>query len=308
MLNFFKKPFRWAGVFSLFTAAFTLFVLLDTFVIPKTATTVQAAASSEAALQSAQAAEAVAAAQITSTSYQDSSISITIETLRAYNTTYYVADIQLTDPTLLKTALAGNAFGRNLKQTTTEMAEEHSAILAINGDYYGFRDNGFVLRNGVLYRSTARSADNDDALVIDAEGNFSIVNESTTDAEALAESGAWQIFSFGPALVESGEIAVEESSEVGQAMESNPRTAIGQVGEGHYIIVVSDGRTSESEGLSLYQLAEIMQQYGCTTAYNLDGGGSSTLVFNGQTINNPTGGRGSSERQVSDIVYIGYTQ
>ncbi|MFV0412748.1 MAG: phosphodiester glycosidase family protein, partial [Oscillospiraceae bacterium] len=160
----------------------------------------------------------------------------------------------------------------------------------------------------VLYRSIARSAGNDDALVMDADGNFSIVKESTTDAEALAESGAWQIFSFGPALVENGEIAVEESSEVGQAMESNPRTAIGQVGEGHYIIVVSDGRTSESEGLSLYQLAEIMQQYGCTTAYNLDGGGSSTLVFNGQTINNPTGGRGSSERQVSDIVYIGYTQ
>ncbi|MFV0412637.1 MAG: phosphodiester glycosidase family protein, partial [Oscillospiraceae bacterium] len=181
MLKFFKKPFRWAGVFSLFTAAFTLFVLLDTFVIPKTTTTVQAAASEEAALQSTQAAEAVAAAQITGTSYQDDSISITIETLRAYNTTYYVADIQLADPTLLKTALAGNAFGRNIKQTTTEMAEEHSANLAINGDNYGFLDDGFVLSNGVLYRSIARSDGNDDAFVMDADGNFSIVKESTTD-------------------------------------------------------------------------------------------------------------------------------
>ena len=94
-------------------------------------------------------------------------------------------------------------------------------------------------------------------------------------------------------------------------MSSNPRTAIGIVeeedGSLHYIIVVSDGRTDESEGLTLYQLAEVMQQYGATTAYNLDGGGSSTLYFNGQVINNPTtNGNTISERAVSDIVYIGY--
>ena len=64
---------------------------------------------------------------------------------------------------------------------------------------------------------------------------------------------------------------------------------------------------SESEGLSLYQLAEVMKSYGAKTAYNLDGGGSSTLYFNGQVINKPTtGGNKISERAVSDIVYIGY--
>ena len=90
-------------------------------------------------------------------------------------------------------------------------------------------------------------------------------------------------------------------------MASNPRTAIGIIDENHYIIVVSDGRTSESEGLSLYQLAEIMKSYGAKTAYNLDGGGSSTLYFNGQVINKPTtGGNKILERAVSDIVYIGY--
>ena len=74
--------------------------------------------------------------------------------------------------------------------------------------------------------------------------------------------------------------------------------------------MVADGRTDESEGLSLYQLAQFMQEQGAVTAYNLDGGGSSTMVFNGNVINNPTGGmagHGSgSERSVSDIVYIGY--
>jgi exopolysaccharide biosynthesis protein len=73
----------------------------------------------------------------------------------------------------------------------------------------------------------------------------------------------------------------------------------------HYIFVVSDGRTSQSAGLTLLQLAEVMQEYGCTVAYNLDGGGSSTMVFNGEVINNPTDGRSFGERKVSDIIYIG---
>ena len=90
-------------------------------------------------------------------------------------------------------------------------------------------------------------------------------------------------------------------------MASNPRTAIGQIDELHYVFVVSDGRTSASDGLSLYELASFMSELGVRTAYNLDGGGSSTMVFNGRVVNNPTtNGRSISERSVSDIVYIGY--
>ena len=99
---------------------------------------------------------------------------------------------------------------------------------------------------------------------------------------------------------------MSETEEVGKAMASNPRTAIGMIDEGHYVFVVSDGRTDESEGLSLYQLAAFMEQLGVETAYNLDGGGSSTMVFNGELVNNPTTtGNSVKERSVSDIVYIG---
>lgn len=84
------------------------------------------------------------------------------------------------------------------------------------------------------------------------------------------------------------------------------RTAIGQVSATHYIVIVSDGRTSESAGLSLVELAQEFQERDCTTAYNLDGGGSSTMYFNGKIVNNPTDGRSFGEREVSDIVYIGY--
>jgi exopolysaccharide biosynthesis protein len=73
----------------------------------------------------------------------------------------------------------------------------------------------------------------------------------------------------------------------------------------HYIVIVSDGRTSESAGLSLLELAQLFADRGCTVAYNLDGGGSSTMWFNGRIVNNPTDGRTYGERSVSDIVYIG---
>ena len=124
-------------------------------------------------------------------------------------------------------------------------------------------------------------------------------------AEQLAANGAVQVLSFGPALIENGRLSVSEDTEVGRSKASNPRTAIGIVDNLHYVFVVSDGRTEESEGLSLLQLAEFMQKLGVQTAYNLDGGGSSTMVFNGTVINNPTtSGRTISERSVSDIVYI----
>ena len=105
--------------------------------------------------------------------------------------------------------------------------------------------------------------------------------------------------------MEDGQVTVTESDEVGKAKASNPRTAIGIIEEGHYVFVVSDGRTDESEGLTLKQLADLMESLGAQTAYNLDGGGSSTMVFQGQVVNNPTtGGSSIKERSVSDIVYV----
>lgn len=241
---------------------------------------------------------------VTDTSYQDANIQITIEKIRQYNTDIYIGDVVVSDVAYLKTALAQNTYGKNIKQTTSAMAAEHQAILAINGDYYGFRNAGFVLRNGVLYRTTARTGSSE-ALVVNADGSFEIITESSTDAQTLYDQGALQVFTFGPGLIKAGKISVTSSSEVSQSMSSNPRTALGMIAPLHYVFVVSDGRTAQSTGLSLLQLAEVMQAYGCTEAYNLDGGGSSTMVFNGEVVNNPTDGRSFGERKVSDIIYIG---
>ena len=143
-------------------------------------------------------------------------------------------------------------------------------------------------------------------MAIYKDGSFKIIYENEISADQLVEDGVVNLLAFGPSLVENGEIVVNTKSEVGQSMASNPRTAIGIIDENHYIIIVSDGRTSESQGLSLYELAEVMKSYGVKTAYNLDGGGSSTMYFNSQVINKPTTNGNISERAVSDIVYIGY--
>ncbi|MGI6755560.1 MAG: phosphodiester glycosidase family protein [Atopobiaceae bacterium] len=298
-----------AGVFG--TTALTSLTLMEAFLIPradKSATaqdTSRLITSSNTSLtgQMSSSADATSteAASITATSYISDHIQISIEEARAHDTTYYVADIQISSPEQLKCALAQGTYGKNIKETTSAMAEESGAILAINGDYYGWRTTGYVIRNGILYRTTPADTD---VLVVGADGSLYAASDADTTAQELLDEGAWQVLSFGPVLVSDSQVAVSTSQEVSQSKSSNPRTSIGMVEPLHYNVVVSDGRTDESAGLSLYQLAQIHQELGSTFAYNLDGGGSSTLWFNGNIINNPTDGNSSGERSVSDIVYF----
>lgn len=243
---------------------------------------------------------------VTDSSYKDSNVDINITTVRKNNTTVYVADVKLSDSSYLKTALAYDSFGTNVTEATSSIATNNNAILAVNEDYYGADRSGYVIKNGVIYRNTVRSDSEYPDLAVYKDGSFKIIYETEVTAEELLANGVVNLFAFGPSLVENGEISVDQNTEVRQAMTKNPRTAIGIVDKNHYILVVSDGRTNESEGLSLYELAEVLKEYGATTAYNLDGGGSSTMYFNGNIVNNPTtNGHRISEREVSDIVYIG---
>lgn len=293
---------------ALLLVLFTAYILADTFLITRVYSTVEydtATYSASTAAAEADSGDEAAEPVVSDYSYTDDNISISIETYREYDTTIYVADVTVSDASYLKTALAYASYGKNVTEATSDIAGDNNAILAINGDNYGSQESGYVIRNGVLYRSTAKKGQED--LVIYSDGSFEIISEDEVSAEELMEKGAVQVLSFGPGLVEDGSITVDENDEVGKAMASNPRTAIGIIDELHYVFVVSDGRTSESTGLSLYQLAEFMQSLGVSMAYNLDGGGSSTMYFNGEVINNPTTtGNRSGERKVSDIVCISY--
>lgn len=318
-MNFFKRPYVYAVIFTLVLLSATAYVLLDTFVIEHKIQSVEnmkdTGSADDSRTRNAEASQDSGTpntghsqqANITENAYTDVNISITIQTLREYDTTIYVADIILSDPSLIKTAMANDSFGTNVTEKTSAMADRVNAILAINGDYYGANGKGYVIKNGTLYRDTVRGDSQYADLVLYASGSFGFINENDISAQTLLENGVTQLFAFGPVLIVNSTVAVSADAEVGRAKASNPRTAIGIIDDGHYVLVVSDGRTDESEGLSLYELAGVMETLGCKMAYNLDGGGSSTMYFNGEVINNPTtSGRKISEREVSDIVYIGY--
>jgi exopolysaccharide biosynthesis protein len=248
---------------------------------------------------------------LTDTSYtsEDSSIEIsTVVTGSGDETvTYYVADVELTDATTLRSAFADDSFGENITETTSAIAEANNAVFAINGDYYGFRDTGIVIRNGVVYRDEGARQ----GLAFYTDGTVRVYDETTTTAEQLLADGVWNTLSFGPSLLDDGEIAagiedVEVDTNFGNhsIQGEQPRTAVGVIDENHLVFVVVDGRSDGySDGVTMTELAAILQGLGATTAYNIDGGGSSTMYFGGELVNNPLGK--GEERATSDILYIG---
>ena len=299
-----KGHLAWGIFYGIALTGFTVYTLLDAFVLPKNVVTLENNNTERQTIEETGTIEGKQAV-VTKNSYESEDIAINITTKYEYDTKIYIADVTVSDVSFLRAGLANGVFGRNIKETTSDIAKENNAIFAINGDFYGFRDSGPVIRNGVLYRSNKRRGSND-VLAVYNDGSFVTMKEENVDAQNLLDSSVLQLFSFGPTLVDNGQISVSANQEVEQSMNSNPRTAIGMISPLHYVFVVSDGRTSESAGLSLAQLAAVMQYAGCQCAYNLDGGGSSTMWFMGDVVNNPTtNGNSISERKVSDIVYIG---
>ena len=270
----------------------------------------QAAASGTAAT-TADTAESDTSGVLTDTTYTSDHADISVSTVTTGTgddtVTYYVADVTLTDATVLRSAFAQDAFGENITETTSDIAADNDAVFAINGDYYGFRDTGIVIRNGVVYRDEGARQ----GLAFYTDGHVEVYDETATTADQLVADGVWNTLSFGPALLEDGQVLdgiddVEVDTNFGNhsIQGEQPRTAVGVIDDNHLVFVVVDGRSpGYSAGVTMTGLAEIMQGLGATTAYNLDGGGSSTMVFGGELVNDPLGK--DQERGTSDILYIG---
>ena len=307
------KTLFWTMAWTFFLLISGSFVLVDAFVLPHQGEVVYTASAmnTQSSIESSSPNTSESAdskdVSIETTSggyyYQDANMTISIVEAYDFNSVYYVADIVVSDPELLKTALAYDTYGQNYVQTTSQIAEAHKAIFAVNGDYYGFRSQGIVMRNGQILRTSVGNATSGDALLILEDGRLLTMDESEIPLDQLETMGVEDILSFGPTLLENGEIVANTTK---NSTRANPRTAIGQIDANHFIIIVVDGRTNLSQGMTTDELAQIFKSLGCTSAYNLDGGGSSTMWFQGEVINNPTDGKSAGERKVSDILYFGY--
>ncbi|NLO85615.1 MAG: phosphodiester glycosidase family protein [Clostridiales bacterium] len=177
--------------------------------------------------------------------------------------------------------------------------------MAINADNYGSHKYGIIIRNGSLIRANKTTRN---MLVVEENGDMSVHTDRSKDrprsmADALLDRHVWQSFEFGPELVRDGEVvAFNKAFDLISTRDNRlePRTAIGQIGPLHYIVIVADGRQNAySQGITLKDLQLLFVRFGAITAMNLDGGGSAECWFQGQIINHPAGGK---ERAVTDII------
>ena len=233
---------------------------------------------------------------MTENSYTSPDISITVSEETLGRTTYYLADIYVRDITCFRSAMAGDTYGSGFRDSIADMAALNNALLAVNGDYYGNTNEGVVIRNGVIYRANRTNCD---VCVLYYDGTMQVMPGASFSVEDAVERGAWQAWTFGPALLDTDGSVLTSFDSTGRIISANPRTAIGYYEPGHYCLVVVDGR-GESAGITLPDLSQLFYDLGCTAAYNLDGGNSSIMVWNSEVINDPSGGG----RESSDALLI----
>ena len=225
---------------------------------------------------------------------------------RKHDLRFFVAHIHTANPSQLLTAFAGEAYSKHNVEAPSDIAARHNAALAINGDYYNYKDDfGLIIRNGTLYREAGSTRDH---LLVYADGRMEglyAADYVRGEGQKHIDAGVVQSFAFGPILVDNGQaVALPEKYIVSTSSDiREPRTGIGMVEPNHYVVVVADGRRNDwsEKGMTLQELQQVFVEQGCQIAYNLDGGGSTSLVFNGERLNRSSGSR---ERDVSDIVYF----
>ncbi len=205
----------------------------------------------------------------------------------------YIADIHLTETRIMQTG-----FPDKKTATADVIAKDNGAILAVNGDFYLNINKGILIRNGTVLQGSEGTSD---ICVIYQDGTMKTFGPGEYSVEGILNQNPWQVWSFGPALLDEYGDPKTEFNTSNNIYNRNPRTAIGYFEPGHYCLVTIDGRSEgNSNGATIRALAAMMADLGCRAAYNLDGGDSSIMVFDGKTVNKPSGGG----RKLSDIVMI----
>ena len=244
-----------------------------------------------------------AAEGFTENGYRDETIIVEMEQKRLYDSDVYIAYVKIATPSQLRTAVAGKKIGSSSTNHTSTISKNYNGIVAVNGDYFTKTKAGYIVRMGETYRE--KTSKNMDLLLIDELGDFHIYlrgheNQEKGVAAFTSEHQIVNGFFFGPALVVDGQVQEIPENYQFDPHQKNPRAGIAQLGTLTYALVVVNGRTDASEGVTLAEFADIMGQIGAEQAYNLDGGNSATLAFNGEVYND----KPQAERAVTDIIYF----
>ncbi len=254
------------------------------------------------------------------TEYKSSDISITLQEIntplyyndKTYQIQYFVYDIYVRNVENFYTSAVTSRVPLNelmeFAQNEDPSLLQDLAIAAVNGDYWGNANHTQVaVRNGVLLRQSKHI--DSDILVMYYDGTMETIHPKDFDFDAIAAKSPYQIWEFGPSLLDESGNALstkdfDPSSYDSHVIDSrNPRCGVGYYEPGHYCFVMVDGRSSDSDGIRMFQLAEIFEALGCTLAYNMDGGDSAQAYFNGTVIREDE--ERTEQRKLFDIVCIG---
>lgn len=208
------------------------------------------------------------------------------------------------------------------KEKPAQIAQNNNLVFSMDGDYYIYRvrrrqntgskyNVGVVIRNNILLMDAPARADSTaypplDMLAMFDDGDMLVFKASELSAQQLLDLGARDVLSFGPVLVRNGELGT--FNEITGAT-PQPRAGIGMYAPGHYLAIISEGRIKESKGLSSKEFGELFLSLDCPTAFNLDGGWTSAMIFMGKQLNQlDAGGVKNNARTQNEVMGIGYTE
>ena len=235
-------------------------------------------------------------------SYQDRTISVSIEKYRTMDDCdYWVASIKIAHASQLRTA-AANDFDSDMVMDGRYLAKRVNAVLAINGDYFSYTGEGYILRQGQLFLNVLTGRR--DVLLIDEDGDFHIVEKPKKGQVGKTIDGKKVInaFYFGPALVIDGKVNYDmDLRDDMAAEEKKQRMCIAQVGPLEYKCICCGPPARGNTGMTLKEFAKVVAAQGVQTAYNLDGGNSCMMIFNSRKINDI---ESEYAREINDIVYF----
>lgn len=246
--------------------------------------------------------------ELTDSSYTspEVSVQITSHTFKEGpgQSVYYVADIHVARLENFFTLFANDKFEYFSTQDAGDMVKNHNVLLAVDGDFCTYQNGGVLVRNGEVFRQDYSYYD---LLVLYNDGSMETLRPNTYQLDEVLVRGVWQIWQFGPALFrEDGSVNPGYFNTTSTVQQPNPRCAVGYYEPGHYCFLVADGRQDGySYGLRLEELSQIMFDMGCRDAYNLDGGGSALMYFNGGMVNHQSNG---GDREIGDLLCISETE
>lgn len=223
---------------------------------------------------------------------------------------YYVAEVRTRDPGLLQPFYAGDDHSGRVRAVPEKIATKNKCVIAVTSDFFNNPYTSGTYRKGIIIRDGALKSDRKgaDTLAVLPNGGFCIYKPNEISADKLLAMGVKFAYSFGPGLVRDGKIMPDLSRHA--LHRRNPRTGVGMVSPGHYIFIVVDGREPRrSVGVSLDDFAQMFIDYGCTAAYNFDGGQSASMCFMGRQLNvMHVQDDGFVQRRMPDLFGIGTSE